>query len=70
MTMGCLTGSVSGIHAHAADAARNYPNKPVRVMVTFPAGGGVDLMARTLGQKLFEPGASSSSSTIARVAVA
>ena len=54
VTMGCLTGSVSGIHAHAADAARNYPNKPVRVMVTFPAGGGVDLMARTLGQKLFE----------------
>jgi len=38
--------------AQAADGATSYPSKPVRVMVTFPAGGGVDLMARTLGQKL------------------
>ena len=38
--------------AQAADGAASYPSKPVRVMVTFPAGGGVDLMARTLGQKL------------------
>lgn len=47
LTMGAGTAS-----AQTADAARSYPNKPVRVMVTFPAGGGVDLMARTLGQKL------------------
>jgi len=33
-------------------AAQGYPVKPVRIIVPFPAGGGTDLMARTLGDKL------------------
>jgi tripartite-type tricarboxylate transporter receptor subunit TctC len=45
------TAAASGVAGAQAPA---YPNKPVRIMVTFPAGGGVDLMARTLGQKLVE----------------
>ena len=32
--------------------AQTYPVKPVRFVVPFPAGGGVDLTARTVGQKL------------------
>ena len=36
----------------AADTAPGYPSKPVRVIVTFVPGGGTDLMARTVSQKL------------------
>ena len=37
--------------AFAADA---FPTKPVRMVVPFAAGGGVDLTARILAQKLTE----------------
>ena len=33
-------------------AADNYPSKPVRFIVAFPAGGNVDLMGRLAAQKL------------------
>ena len=34
--------------------AQNYPNKPIRLIVTFAAGGGADFMGRLIGQKLSE----------------
>src|SRR5204862_3579853 len=34
--------------------ADNYPNKIVRIIVPFPAGGPTDVMARFIGQKLSE----------------
>jgi tripartite-type tricarboxylate transporter receptor subunit TctC len=34
--------------------AQTYPNKPIRMLVPFPAGGSTDLAARALGQKLSE----------------
>jgi tripartite-type tricarboxylate transporter receptor subunit TctC len=34
--------------------AQPYPNKPVRVIVAFTAGGTTDIMARTVGQRLSE----------------
>ncbi len=44
----CLAASM--IPAHA----QSYPLKPVRLVVPFPPGGAVDLVARTLGQKVSE----------------
>src|SRR5690242_18277451 len=33
---------------------QGYPNKPIRLVVPFPAGGATDLFARTLSQKMGE----------------
>ena len=35
-------------------AAQTYPSKPIRWIAPFPPGGPVDLLARTVGQKLSE----------------
>jgi tripartite-type tricarboxylate transporter receptor subunit TctC len=35
-------------------AAQAYPSKPIRIVVPFPAGGGVDLLARVVGQRVSE----------------
>ena len=40
--------------AASAALADNYPNKIVRIIVPFPAGGPTDVMARFIGQKLSE----------------
>ena len=40
--------------ARAQDAARNFPAKPIRLVVGFTAGGGNDILARIVAQKLSE----------------
>ncbi len=41
------------ISAHViAQTNTNYPNKPVKIVVGYAAGGAVDVVARTLGQSL------------------
>ena len=50
--MALAVGSVGCAHAQAQ--AQAYPNKPVRLIVPFPAGGATDLFARTLSQKITE----------------
>ena len=37
-----------------AGAAANYPVKPIRMLVGFPAGGPADFFARTIAQKMTE----------------
>ena len=48
-----VTVVVFGLSACAA-GAQSYPVKPVRVVVSFPAGAGVDIVARTVTPRLTE----------------
>jgi tripartite-type tricarboxylate transporter receptor subunit TctC len=41
-----------GAWANAAGAPADYPSRPIRVIVPFAAGGGSDLTARYVGQRL------------------
>jgi len=41
-----------GMAACGAVSAQNYPAKPVRLVVAFPAGGGIDSVTRLLGPRL------------------
>jgi tripartite-type tricarboxylate transporter receptor subunit TctC len=46
--------AASGLQPGSAHA-QGFPNKPVRLIVPFAAGGAVDVLARLLGGKLSEP---------------
>ena len=51
--------AISVSAASAQDAAANYPNRPIRIIVCVPAGGGVDtvtrIVANGLQQRLGQP---------------
>lgn len=47
LTMGILGMQVAG-------ASENYPNRPVTIVVPFPAGGSVDNLTRVIAQRLTE----------------
>src|SRR5438874_4968738 len=40
--------------AAAQDAAKDYPNRAIHIVVPFPAGGPADVAARLLGQRMNE----------------
>ncbi len=49
-----LTGLFILLIAYGQALSQGYPAGPVRVIVPFPAGGGVDSMGRLIGQRLTE----------------
>ena len=46
--------TVQPLHAATVDAAKSYPSKPIRFIVNSLAGGGSDITARAIAQKLTE----------------
>jgi tripartite-type tricarboxylate transporter receptor subunit TctC len=38
----------------ASDAAKDFPNRSIKIVVPFPAGGPSDVLARLIGQKMSE----------------
>src|ERR1041384_895994 len=74
-----LAGGVAAVPFLSRVArAETYPNRPVRILVGFAAGGNFDIVARLLGQSLSErlgqqfvienrPGASSNLATEAAI---
>ncbi len=51
---GLFAGAATGPAGAQGDPAAGYPNKPIRLIVGFAAGGGNDLFARLVGQKMGE----------------
>ena len=49
-----LLAVIATCNVYAQAPAGNYPNKQIRVIVPFPAGGPTDAIARAIGQKLNE----------------
>jgi tripartite-type tricarboxylate transporter receptor subunit TctC len=47
-----LALAIATLHQGAASAQTTYPSRPIKLIVPFPAGGPIDVMARLLGQKL------------------
>jgi tripartite-type tricarboxylate transporter receptor subunit TctC len=52
---GRIAAAMLGVVAFAAPGlAQNYPSKPIRIIVPYPPGGGVDVVARLLAAHLPE----------------
>ncbi|WP_094819904.1 Bug family tripartite tricarboxylate transporter substrate binding protein [Bordetella genomosp. 4] len=47
-------GLLSAAGSETRTAAQSFPNRPITIIVTFPPGGGTDLLARKLGALMQE----------------
>ena len=54
IALGSLALLTAGVAGPGRAAALDYPNRPVRFIVGYPAGGATDILARLIGQRLSE----------------
>jgi tripartite-type tricarboxylate transporter receptor subunit TctC len=52
--LSALATGLSVLLLPASVAAQDFPNKPIRLIVPFPAGGPNDIIARVVGQRMSE----------------
>src|SRR6185503_9835541 len=53
LTLAAVAAAVLAIApVHAQQGAADYPNKPVKVVVTVPPGGGVDTVTRLVTERM------------------
>jgi tripartite-type tricarboxylate transporter receptor subunit TctC len=48
----CLIGVLLAAGLGCVAAGQDYPTRPISLIVPYPPGGGVDAMARIVGEKL------------------
>src|SRR4051812_26209540 len=53
--VGCIAASIALASFAEIAGAAAYPDRPLRLVVPFPPGGGNDILARAVGQRLAEP---------------
>ncbi len=52
LTMTLAMAAVAMLTGAAPALAQSYPSKPIRIVVPYPAGGGIDILSRLIGQRL------------------
>ena len=52
LTHACALVLAVGLTAAGSASAQTYPGKPIRIVVPYPAGGGIDILSRLIGARL------------------
>ena len=52
LALGLSTAAAQGLLGRAALALANYPERPIRLIVPFPPGGGFDTIGRPLAERI------------------